>query len=77
MTKRIKTHLFQLPVEEFANTLTHGVGFLLSLLGFFALVALSWIHGDPIVIFGSVVYGISLVVLYGASTVYHSVTSYR
>lgn len=77
MTKRIKNHLYELPVEEFANTLTHGFGFLLSLLGFLTLVTLSWLRGDPIVIIGSIVYGVSLVVLYGASTAYHSVVSYR
>lgn len=67
----IRKRLNELPVEEVANTLTHGFGLLLSVAGFLVLVFLAASGGEPIVIAGSVLYGISLIVLYAASTVYH------
>lgn len=75
MTRKVRTHLKTLPVEEFANTLTHGFGLVLSVAGFLALVVLAGLRGDALVIAGCVVYGLSLVILYAASTMYHSVTS--
>ncbi len=71
----VKARLKELTVEEFANTITHGVGLLLSLCGLAALVTFSVIFGDFWYILSSVVYGSSLVVLYAASTLYHSATS--
>lgn len=71
----IVAHLRLLTVEEFANTITHGFGFLLSVIGSVVLVILAGLRGDPISIAGCVVYGLSLVVLYAASTMYHSTTS--
>lgn len=71
----LRAKLHYLSVEEFANTLTHGFGLILSIAGFFALVFLAGTRGNPVRIAGVVVYGISLVVLYAASTIYHSTTS--
>lgn len=71
----LRRKLQHLSVEEFANTLTHGLGLVLSLAGFLALVILAGFRGDPVLIAGCIVYGLSLVVLYGASTIYHSTTS--
>jgi hemolysin III len=71
----IKAKLEALSVEEFANTITHGFGLLLSVAGFLALVVLAGLRGEPVLIAGSIVYGLSLVILYGASTVYHVSTS--
>jgi hemolysin III len=71
----IKAKLEVLSVEEFANTITHGFGLLLSVAGFVALIVLAGLRGEPILIAGSIVYGLSLVILYGASTVYHVSTS--
>jgi hemolysin III len=71
----IRAQLRELPVEELANTITHGLGLVLSIAGFVALVVLAGLRGDPMLIVGCVVYGLSLVVLYGASTIYHSTTS--
>jgi hemolysin III len=73
----IVAHLRLLTVEELANTITHGFGFLLSVIGFVVLVILAGIRGDALLITGCVVYGLSLVVLYAASTMYHSTTSSR
>ncbi len=71
----VKARLKELTVEEFANTITHGVGLLLSLCGLVVLVSLAVVFGDFWYILSSIVYGLSLVVLYGASTLYHSATS--
>jgi hemolysin III len=73
----IVAHLRLLTVEELANTITHGFGFLLSVVGFVVLVILAGLRGDALLITGCVVYGLSLVVLYAASTMYHSTTSSR
>lgn len=66
-----------LSVEEFANTLSHGFGLILSVVGFLTLVILAGLRGEPILIIGCVVYGLSLIILYTASTLYHGATSPR
>jgi len=71
----IKARLKKLTIEEFANTLTHGFGLLLSIAGFVFLVVLASLNGDFSYITSSILYGLSLVVLYAASTFYHSETS--
>ncbi len=71
----IRSKLQVLSVEEFANTITHGFGLVLSVAGLVALVIVAGLSGDPILIAGCVVYGLSLVVLYAASTIYHGATS--
>lgn len=68
----IKAHLQELSIEETANVLTHGFGLLLSLVGFVFLASLAVLYGDFWHIVSTTVYGISLVVLYAASTFYHS-----
>lgn len=71
----IPAKLQHLSVEELANTITHGVGLFLSVIGFFVLVVMALLRGGPALIASSVVYGVSLVVLYAASTSYHSTSS--
>lgn len=57
--------------EELANTITHGVGLVLSLAGLFSLVHLAGRHGSQVHVVGCGIYGGSLVLLYAASTLYH------
>ena len=71
----IKERLLELSVEELANTITHGFGLLLSIAGFAVLLVMASLRGDPLLIAGCVVYGLSLIILYAASTVYHGTTS--
>jgi hemolysin III len=59
--------------EELANSVTHGFGLAISLVGAVALVVLTALQGDTWQIVSSAVYGTSLVALYAASTLYHSV----
>ena len=58
--------------EELANSITHGIGFVLSVVGLVVLVVSASIQGDPYMVVSFSVYGASLVVLYLASTFYHS-----
>lgn len=65
------------PAEELANRLTHGFGALLSVAGLVLMVVWSARHGDAWAVVSTAVYGASLVVLYAASTLYHSASSDR
>jgi len=68
----IRERLDQLSVEEVANALTHGFGLALSIAGFLFLVGFAIIKGDGWHLTSSLIYGASLVILYAASTVYHT-----
>ena len=59
--------------EELVNSLTHGLGFALSVVGFAVLLILAILHGSALRIVSCSVYGFALVLLYTASTLYHSV----
>lgn len=60
--------------DDWANGLTHGLGFILSILGLFLLIDLALIDGSYLKIFAFSVYGSCLVTLYGMSTLYHSIS---
>jgi hemolysin III len=59
-------------IEELANGITHGIGLILSLVGFFVLLALSIVRGGAWHIIGCGIFGLTLVFAYAASTAYHS-----
>jgi hemolysin III len=59
-------------VEELANSITHGVGLALSVAGFVVLLVLSIMRGSAWHIVGCGIFGITLVLAYLASTLYHS-----
>jgi hemolysin III len=63
--------------EEIANSLTHGAGLVLSVAGLSVLVTLAALRGDAWTVVGGAVFGASLVVLYGASTLYHALRARR
>ncbi len=71
----IKKHFAKLTVEEVANTLTHGFGLILSVAGLIFLVVLASLKGDILHITSAIIYGLSLIVLYAASTFYHGAIS--
>ena len=58
--------------EELMNSITHGLGLVLSIAGLSALVTLAGYIGTTRYTVGCGVYGASLVMLYAASTLYHS-----
>lgn len=61
--------------EEFANTLSHGMGALLALVGAFPLAVRGLRSGSPKAAFCLIAYGLSLVLLYTASAIYHGVSA--
>lgn len=67
----------RIQIEELVNGLTHGTGALLSAAGLGVLVVLACLHGTALHIVSCSIYGATLVLLYTASTLYHSVRSPR
>ena len=59
--------------EELYNVITHGFGAILSVVALVLMIYYSAISGSGIAIASSLVFGISLILLYSASTVYHAV----
>lgn len=57
--------------EEIANTTSHAIGVALSIIGLVTLIWLSVDAGDLWKIIGVTIYGITLITLYLASTLYH------
>lgn len=63
--------------EEIANSVTHGIGLILGLAALAVLVAGSALHGTVWHVVTSAIYGSTLVLLFTASTLYHSLTDPR
>lgn len=63
--------------EELLNSLTHGVGLILSIAGFAVLLSLAIMRGSAWHIVSCAIYGSSLICLYTASTLYHGIRSRR
>lgn len=61
----------QSPFEEKLNALTHGIGAFLSLIGLTLLIAFDT-NKTPNSLFSVIVYGSSVLLLFTASTLYHS-----
>jgi hemolysin III len=60
--------------EEFANSISHGLGLLLALVALPVLVLSAMRAGDVRFLVGVSVFGATMVLLYLASTLYHSTT---
>ena len=58
--------------EEIAHGLTHGVGIVLAIAGLCVLVTFSALYGSAVHVVASSIFGASMIVLYTASTLYHS-----
>lgn len=57
--------------EEWANTITHAIGIILSYLGLMALIFKAFRAGSLLHFSAASVYGFSMVFLFTASTIYH------
>jgi hemolysin III len=68
----IPPHKLYTLAEEIANSITHGIGAALSLTGMTVLIFLAALERDPLQIVSISIYGSTLVILYLASTLYHS-----
>jgi hemolysin III len=60
------------PADELASSVTHAIGLALSVVGLVVLVALSIVRGTSWHIAGCATFGMTLVLLYTASTLYHT-----
>lgn len=58
--------------EEVWNTITHGIGAVLSVFALILMLYYSIVNGSKLAIFSSFAFGLGLVLLYTASTVYHA-----
>ena len=58
--------------EEIANSVTHGIGAALSVAGLVLLVVFASLYGDVWRVVSFSIYGSTLIILYLASTLYHS-----
>lgn len=63
--------------EEIFNSVSHGVGVLLSVAALVILIVFAVIYSDGYGLAGALVYGISLILLYTMSMVYHIVQNKR
>lgn len=66
----------QTPKEEKLNAISHAIGALFSVLGLILLILYNT-NKSEWSLFSVIVYGVSLIVLFSASTLYHSVTNER
>lgn len=64
---------FYHPTEEKFNVISHGTGLILSIFALIALVSYAGLYGTIWHLISFTIYGISLVLLYSASTLYHLV----
>ncbi len=60
------------PLEEKVNIISHLIGFILSVVALVLLVTHASMHGDVWHIVSFSIFGASLIILYAASTFYHS-----
>lgn len=60
--------------EELFNSISHGIGFLLSVAALVLAVIQAAFHGDAWCVVSAAIYGSTLILLYCMSTLYHSIT---
>lgn len=63
--------------EEFFNVITHGTGALLSLMALMAMAYICAARGTQMQFAATLIFGLSLITLYTASTIYHAMTRLR
>ncbi|MFC5558783.1 hemolysin III family protein [Ureibacillus thermophilus] len=63
--------------EEFWNALTHGIGALLTIPALILLIGKAQSTGTKVELISYIVFGISMFLLYFASTLYHSIPKHK
>lgn len=58
-------------MREPINTITHFIGVFLAFAGLIALIVNALLKNNPVYLVGGIIFGISMILLYGASTLYH------
>ncbi len=61
--------------EEIANSVTHGLGSLLSIAGCAVIIVFAALTGDPFKIVSAAIFGAGLIIMFTMSTLYHSLTN--
>jgi hemolysin III len=72
-TKSVQVHPSYSAAEEVANSVTHGIGIVLSIVGLAVLTAFAARQGDAWHVVGCSIFGAALILNYTASTLYHSI----
>lgn len=72
-----KTYRELSPREEIVNSITHGIGALLSIVALVVLIIVAGNHGDIWHLVSFSIYGSTLILLYLSSTLYHSFSNPR
>lgn len=62
------------PLEEKLNIISHAAGLVVSIFALILLVTRAWLYGDVWHMVSFSIFGVSLIILYASSTVYHSAT---
>lgn len=57
--------------EEFANSISHGIGLIAAIAGVPFLINNAFQHGDAKFIVGVIIFSVTTILLYFASTIYH------
>lgn len=63
--------------EELWNTVTHGAGAVLSVAALISMLVISILKGTPMHVAASIVFGLSMILLYTSSTIYHAVSTLK
>ncbi|MDO8964737.1 MAG: hemolysin III family protein [Coriobacteriia bacterium] len=63
--------------EEIANSVTHGIGVAFSLVATTLLIAFAALYGDNWAMGSGIAFGLSLILLYTGSTLYHAIPNPR
>lgn len=62
-------------IKEPVNSITHLIGAVLSAAGLTWMIVKSVLHQSPLQLTSAIIFGVSLILLYSASSVYHAVKS--
>jgi hemolysin III len=73
----LKDHKRQTPAEEIVNSILHGLGALLSVAALVVMIMVAFRYNDPKKTVACIVFGVSLILTYLSSTLYHSLTGIR
>lgn len=65
----------QTRLEEMANSISHGIGIQLSVAALVLMVMATRLQENNWLLFSVIIYGVSLIILYSSSTLYHSFRS--
>ncbi len=71
----VKKDRRQTVAEEVANSISHGIGALLAVVGTVVLISTALSRRSTIDLMSSILYGSSMILLYLMSTLYHAVTA--